>query len=139
VRIGNVSRSATISVVGGLAAASGLPTIGTAHAAPASVRAPAVVQIAYPAYTRQNASLLLGTSGVLQVVGSDGAGDHALSTPMPVAGEVSWDPAGTQIAYVAALADGNNQVWVINADGTGAHAVTPEGYQSPVWSPRLIR
>jgi Tol biopolymer transport system component len=126
---------ATASVVVALVLASATPTVPTTHIGVASVTTPAAAQIAYPAYIRQNATLTLGTTGTLRVVGSDGSSDHLITTPTPVAGEVSWNPAGTKIAYVAALADGNNQVWTINADGTGAHAVTPEGYQLPVWSP----
>lgn len=126
---------ARVTAVVGLAAASGLPPAAAAGGASASVSSPAVVQIAYPAYTRENASLTLGSTGTLRVVGLDGVGDHLLATPTPVAGEVSWDPAGTRIAYVAALPDGNNQVWTINADGTGAHALTPEGFRLPIWSP----
>jgi Tol biopolymer transport system component len=125
---------ATASVVVGLTVASGPQTVTATRIATASSTTP-MVQIAYPSYVRQNATLTLGSTGALRVVGSDGSGDRALSTPTPVAGEVSWSPAGTQIAYVVAPSDGNDQVWVINADGTGAHAVTPEGYQSPVWSP----
>jgi ell wall binding domain 2 (CWB2)/WD40-like Beta Propeller Repeat len=126
---------ATASVVVTLAFPSGPPTMATTHAAFASAVTPAPVPIAYPAYTRQNATITLGTTGTLRVVGSDGSSDHLLTTPTPVAGEVSWNPAGTKIAYVAALADGTNQVWTINTDGSGAHAVTPEGYQLPIWSP----
>jgi WD40 repeat protein len=130
---------ATASVVVALGVASGPPTVATTHAAIASAAIAAAAipsaQIAYPAYTRDNATLDLGTTGSLRVVGSDGAGDHLITTPTRVAGEVNWNPAGTKIAYVAALADGNNQVWTINTDGSGAHAVTPEGYQLPIWSP----
>ena len=125
---------ATASVVLSLVLACDPQTGPTTHAV-ASAATPATVQIAYPAYTRQNATLSLGTTGTLRVVGSDGSGDHPITTPTPIAGEVRWNPAGTQIAYVAALSDGKDQVWVINADGTGAHAVTPEGYQEPTWSP----
>jgi WD40 repeat protein len=126
---------ATASVVVALGVASGPPAVANTHAAFASATTPVAVQIAYPAYTRDNASLDLGTTGSLRLVGSDGAGDHLITTPTPVAGEVNWNPAGTRIAYVAVLSDGNNQVWTINADGSGAHAVTPEGYQLPIWSP----
>jgi len=125
---------ATSSVVLSVVLASGPPTMPTTHAAVASATTPAVVQIAYPAYTRHNATLTLGATGTLRMVGSDGSGDHLITTATQVAGEVSWNPAGTRIAYVAALSDGNIQVWTINADGSGARAVTPEGYQLPVWS-----
>jgi Tol biopolymer transport system component len=126
---------ATASVVAAFTLA-GLPTTaGTTHARVASATSSATAQIAYPAYTRLNTSVTLGTTDTLRVVGADGSGDHLISTPTPVAGEVSWNPAGTKIAYVAALSGGNTQVWTINADGGGAHAVTPAGFQSPIWSP----
>jgi Tol biopolymer transport system component len=128
-------RLAILSVVVGLAAGSALPAAAAAGGASALAATPTVIQIAYPAYTRENATLTIGSTGTLRVVGSDGIGGHLLATPTPVAGEVSWNPAGTQIAYVAALPDSHNQVWTINADGSGAHAVTPEGYQLPIWSP----
>jgi Tol biopolymer transport system component len=126
---------ATASVVAAIVLASGPPTMAATHDAIAPATTAAAVQVAYPAYTRQNATLTLGTTGTLRVVGSDGSGDHLIATPTPVAGEVSWNPASTRIAYVAALADGGNQIWTVNADGSGARAVTPEGYQSPIWSP----
>lgn len=126
---------ATASVVTAFVIPSGPSTTATTPKGVAASAAPAAVQIAYPAYTRQNTTLTRGTTGALRVVGSDGSGDHLITTPTPVAGEVSWNPAGTKIAYVAALSDGGNQIWMAGADGSGAHAVTPEGYQSPVWSP----
>ena len=126
---------ATASVVAAVVLATEPSTVPTTHNRVAAATTSAAVQIAYPAYIRQNATSTLGTTGILRVVGSDGSGDHLIATPTPVAGEVSWNPAGTTIAYVAALPDGGNQIWTINADGTGAHAVTPEGYQLPVWSP----
>ncbi len=126
---------ATASVVVALVLAIVPPTVPTTSDGVAAATTTPAVQIAYPAYTRQNATLTLGTTGTLRVVASDGSGDHQIATPTPVAGEVSWNPAGTKIAYVAALPDGDNQVWVAGADGSGARAVTPEGYQLPIWSP----
>jgi hypothetical protein len=126
---------ATASVVAAVVLASAPSTMATTHNGVASVTTPTAAQIAYPSYTRQNTTLTLGTTGTLRVVGSDGSDDHLITTPTPVAGEVSWSPAGTKIAYVAALPDGGNQIWTGSADGSGAHAVTPEGYQSPIWSP----
>ena len=127
---------ATASVVAAVVLASGPPTVPTTHDGVAAAR-PRLRRHRSPTRRtrRQNATFTLGTTGTLRVVGSDGSGDHLITTPTPVAGEVSWNPAGTKIAYVAALPDGGNQVWTVNADGSGAHAVTPEGYQLPIWSP----
>lgn len=132
-RISGWLRSTRLVAALGLAVTGGViaPSISQASAAETLAPPP----IAYPSYTRTNASLTLGSTGTLHVVGSDGAGDRLIPTPTPVAGEVSWNPTGTQLAYVAALPDGNHQVWEINADGNDAHAVTPEGYERPIWSP----
>ncbi len=123
-----------VPAVAVLAAAFGAQP-ATASFSPAAAPTHASAQVAYPAYTRDAASSTMGTTGVLRVVGLDGTGDHALPTPTPVAGDVSWNPAGTKIAYTAALPGDVVQVWTINADGTDAHAVTPAGYHLPIWSP----
>ena len=56
---------------------------------------------------------------------------------------MAWDhqarfsPDGQRIAYVTDAGGGDN-VWVMNADGTGARAVTSEDYRllnNPVWHP----
>ena len=123
-----------LSTVAASGAAVG-PQSANASSSPTSAPMQASAQVAYPAYTRDNASSRMGSTGVLRVVGLDGTGDHALPTPTPVAGDVSWNPSGTKIAYTAAIPGGDVQVWTINADGTDAHAVTPDGYRLPVWSP----
>ena len=126
---------ATASVVAAVVLASDPSTVPTVHGGIASATIPTVAQIAYPAYLRQTATLALGTAGALRVVGSDGSGDHLITTPTPVGGELSWNPSGTKIAYVTALPDGSSRIWTVAADGSGAQAVTPEGFQSPIWSP----
>jgi Tol biopolymer transport system component len=46
-----------------------------------------------------------------------------------------WSPDGTKIAYMRSTSSGFN-IWVINADGSGATALTSDGLSfHPTWSP----
>ena len=52
----------------------------------------------------------------------------------------AWSPDGTQIAFrrrVPKAAEGNEDIFVMNADGSGARAVasTPAADFKPIWSP----
>ena len=44
---------------------------------------------------------------------------------------------GTQVAYAATASDGNEDIWIVNADGTGARNLTnhPGGDSHLSWSP----
>ena len=64
---------ATASVVAAVVLATKPLTVPTTHDGVAAATTTAAAQIAYPAYTRQNATLTLGTTGTLRVVGSDGS------------------------------------------------------------------
>jgi Tol biopolymer transport system component len=48
----------------------------------------------------------------------------------------AWSPGGNQIAYQAFDANGLSQIWVANADGTGARQVTTDvgTHGMPAWS-----
>ena len=51
--------------------------------------------------------------------------------------QARWSPDGRRIAYISDAGGGDN-VWVMNADGSEAHAVTKEDYRllwTPAWSP----
>lgn len=51
--------------------------------------------------------------------------------------QARWSPDGKRIAYINDAGGGDN-VWVMNADGSEAHAVTKEDFRllwTPVWSP----
>lgn len=70
-------------------------------------------------------------SAQVRVRNADGSNDH-----MVIAGQLpAWSPDGTQIAYVS------NGIYVVNADGTGAHKVSPgppaamDNSLYPTWSP----
>ena len=75
----------------------------------------------------------------------DGTDDTPL-TPMTSAGDggAEWSPDGTRIAFSRCLAPGGctARIWVMNADGSGAHSISigagGNGNYSdsePVWSP----
>jgi endonuclease YncB( thermonuclease family) len=69
-----------------------------------------------------------------QIVNSDGTGTHQF---LPTGSEqVVWAPDGQRVAF-ARLANGQVDVYVMNADGSGLHAVTssPGNDASPSWAP----
>ncbi len=54
-----------------------------------------------------------------------------------VADEPAWSADGQRIAYVVRESNGASDIWVINADGSGAYALTsgPGSSWGPTWSP----
>jgi hypothetical protein len=103
VKIARLVGVGTVSALLGLVAfAGGSPAFASTGSVSATAAAtvPATgepaVPVAYPAYTRQNWTLGLGSTGTLRVVGSDGAGTRAV-TPEGYAQPV-WSPDGTKPA-----------------------------------------
>jgi hypothetical protein len=89
-----------------------------------------------------------GTAGDVWAASIDGLGALNLTALAGLGGvscNPAWSPDARQIAFHHAEptpelkpCDAGWQVWVMNADGTGAHRVTPEGTPpswSPAWSP----
>jgi dipeptidyl aminopeptidase/acylaminoacyl peptidase len=99
----------------------------------------------YPLADGEPWIVLASDSGGATLIRPDGAGSHEILGGLPVTVEVpNWSPDGRQIVFEG-NGDRGSQVWVANADGTGARALTPtpdgcpnatciEGVQ-PAWSP----
>lgn len=85
-----------------------------------------------------------GTGGPpkVRLVRPDGSGDHALA-PDILAGDQlhpDWSPDGMRIAFSADDSDGTRDLWIANADGTGAlktyDCADPCAWSDdPAWSP----
>ena len=92
------------------------------------------------------ATLLVGACGGPGAVpAGGGAGDkppdaefiNLLARTNAKIEQFQFSPDGRRIAY-ASLRNGSSDIWVMNADGTNAHAITdsyPEAETEPQWSP----
>jgi Tol biopolymer transport system component len=73
------------------------------------------------------------------VVNSDGSGRRQLTASTNSGGQKpAWSPDGQQIAYMRTpVPFGAYHLWVMNADGTGDHALTSGQWnqEDPAWSP----
>lgn len=77
-------------------------------------------------------SRAVSNSGNLYTMASDGSNVFPLTLDGGVNTEPAVSPDGGKIAWRG----GSNQVWVMNADGSGARQLTTCGYNSdPSWSP----
>jgi Tol biopolymer transport system component len=59
----------------------------------------------------------------IYVMNADGTDVHDVSTPGVFSQQPSWSPDGTQIAFIHAQTPAG--VWVMNADGSNQHTLTP--------------
>ena len=77
---------------------------------------------------------LLGDLYTLPIAGGEAQPlTHSIAWEM----QPRWSPDGRRIAFISDAGGGDN-VWVMNADGSGARAVTKEDYRllyTPTWSP----
>jgi TolB protein len=72
------------------------------------------------------------SGGDIWLINSDGSDPHPITSGQNLFG-VAWSPDGTKIATVSAL---TRNVNILNADGTGMHALHPPGLQFvPAWQP----
>jgi Tol biopolymer transport system component len=64
------------------------------------------------------------------------AGETRLTDDADDKGSPAWSPGGTKIAFTSDR-DGNYEIYVMNADGTGQHNLTNQGDydRDPAWSP----
>jgi imidazolonepropionase-like amidohydrolase/Tol biopolymer transport system component len=77
---------------------------------------------------------LLGDLYLLPITGGDA---RPLTTSIAWEQQARFSPDGRQIAFLSDAGGGDN-VWVMNADGSGTRAVTKEDYRllnNPVWHP----
>jgi Tol biopolymer transport system component len=68
----------------------------------------------------------------------DGTQQTRLTTSLDVDDEPAFSPFGDKIAYIHRVPNQPYQVWIMNADGSGAHQVTSEAigmHGMPNWSP----
>ena len=74
--------------------------------------------------------------GEIYTANADGSSPTALTHGAPGFGQPSWSPDGRSIAFVA-NPNSISAIEVANADGTGAHRVSPLSWTSysPTWTP----
>jgi dipeptidyl aminopeptidase/acylaminoacyl peptidase len=119
-------------------------------AAPIASPSAAVTPSATPGPSPQplgagEAWIVIGGADRASLIRPDGTGRHdILSTTGLSVTDPAWSPDGQQLVYEANGSRGS-QLWVANADGTGAHALTPTPpgcpnavcteAVNPAWSP----
>ena len=70
-------------------------------------------------------------------MGADGSAEENVSQHGADEGKADWSPDGSKIAFTSDR-DGDFEIWVMNANGTGAVQLTHNsGYNdyNPAWSP----
>jgi hypothetical protein len=77
--------------------------------------------------------IVMSSGGSIQTIRPDGSG---LTTLQPNGYDPNWSPYGTKIAF-ASFRDGNEEIYSMNADGTGVTRLTndPAYDLEPSWSP----
>ncbi|HEY5433907.1 MAG TPA: hypothetical protein VIK13_01620 [Candidatus Limnocylindrales bacterium] len=90
-----------------------------------------------PAWSPDGSAISYATATGLDVFDTADSTMRQLPLPRQPNGGASWSPDGKQLAFLAS----NGQIWIANADGSGAHQVTytlvgPNGSVArPAWSP----
>jgi Tol biopolymer transport system component len=77
---------------------------------------------------------------LLRVPVSGGTAENFTQSPLPVGvTRANWSARSNLIAFTGISADGSSATWVINSDGTGAHALSAAGLSDrmfyPSWYP----
>lgn len=89
-------------------------------------------------FSTDGASILFKDSVGIGLVPAAG-GAHRRLTRGRSDRQPTWSPDGTKIAFVRSAQVHRSEIWVMNADGSGAHVVAkPPGrhkYHSPAWIP----
>ena len=77
----------------------------------------------------------VGVSGGIHTINPDGTGEVSISTD---GAGPAWSPNGAKLAFYSAV-DGNNNIYVMNADGSARTQLTfytgATGVSFPAWSP----
>jgi Tol biopolymer transport system component len=78
--------------------------------------------------------------GPIVVARSDGGGMTQLTGQDPDMEDAwpAWSPDGTRLAFTRlelSPTGGSTRIWLMSADGSGAHPVSANGAYMPVWSP----
>ncbi|MBA2558793.1 MAG: PD40 domain-containing protein [Propionibacteriales bacterium] len=76
--------------------------------------------------------------GQIYVMNADGSNQHQVTSVDDSADWPSWSPNGDRIVYSSSKGSTHEQVWVADADGTNAAAITTGetyGSSEPAWSP----
>src|SRR4051794_1133829 len=102
-----------------------------AVAAVTALCALAVPASAGAAFPGTNGPIALGANGGILSVASTGGPLTPLTPP-----GIDYAPAASPDGLHIAFARGRD-IWVMNADGSGQHAITTDGYSNadPAWSP----
>jgi Tol biopolymer transport system component len=90
----------------------------------------------HPDWSPDGSKIAFDRNGTVVVMNADGSNQVVLPAPMwMTAYDPDWSPDGTKIAFTAGQAGDPENIWIMNADGTGQTQVTNQDAAWPAWSP----